>query len=182
MHTEWSEEQRIQDFIKRIPQIFSGDLTEYMIRGGFFTCPSSSGYHGAFEGGNFWHSRMVVILLREYTDKLGLKWERPESPEIVGWLHDLCKMDEYVKVSDGEGGFHYEHRRDTDLPGHGAKSAVMALSRMYLTDEEIRCICWHMGAFTGKDLWDGYTEAVKKYPNILWTHQADMAVSNVIGI
>ncbi len=176
----WKVKERIRDFEERIPPVFSEDLKEYMVEGGFFTCPASAGHHGAFEGGNFWHSRMVAMLLREYTDRLGLEWERPESPEIIGWLHDLCKMDEYILVRDGKP--HYEHRRDTGIPGHGTKSAVMALSRMYLTDEEIRCICWHMGAFTGKDLWGGYTEAVKKYPNILWTHQADMVASNVNGI
>ncbi len=185
MHKEWNEKQRIEDFLQRILPVFNEELTDYMIKGGFFTGPSSTGHdgrHGAFEGGNFWHSRMVAILLREYTDRMGLKWERPESPEIVGWLHDLCKMDEYRKTGNGAGGCCYEHRKDTDLVGHGMKSALMALGRMYLTDEEIRCICWHMGAFTGKEKWEGYAEAVRKYPNILWVHQADMMVSQVVGI
>ncbi len=180
----WQVKERIRDFEERIPAIFSEDLKEYMVEGGFFTCPASAGHHGAFEGGNFWHSRMVAMLLREYTDRFGLEWERPESPEIIGWLHDLCKMDEYIEYiieQDGKGKTVYKHKIST-LPGHGEKSVMMAERFMYLTEEEVHCICWHMGAFTGKDLWDGYTEAVRKYPNILWTHQADMVASNVNGI
>lgn len=186
MVREWNEEQRIKDFLERIPQSFTEDIIEYMISGGFFAGTSSTGTHGthgAYLGGNSWHSRMVAMLLREYTDKIGLQWERPESPEIIGWLHDLCKMDEYIWIdgSSTQSG-HYERVRDTLLSGHGDKSAILALSKMHLTDEEIMCIRWHMGAFEGKDKWDAYTAAVKKYPNILWTHQADMIASQVKNI
>ncbi len=178
---EWDRKKRIEDFEARMPPVFSGELVEYMVQNGFFTCPSSTGEdgrHGAFEGGNYWHSRMVSMLIREYTEKMGLTWERPESPEVIGWLHDLCKMDEYERV----GREIYTRRKDTPLQGHGVKSAIIALSRMYLTDEEICCICWHMGAFTGESKWDAYTKAVKRYPNILWVHQADMVASQVKGV
>lgn len=182
MFTEWDEEQRIEDFKKRIPPIFNENLVEYMIKNGFFKSPSSKEYHGNFEGGNYWHSRMVTILLREYTDELELCWERPESPEIIGWLHDICKMDSYIRVQGEDGKYRYEYNKRMILCGHGEKSAIMALSKMYLTDEEIMCIRWHMGAFEGKESWNTYREAVKKYPNILWTHQADMMASQVKGI
>lgn len=181
MDNGWDEQQRIEDFMKRKPKAFNDELVDYMITGGFFVCPSSANHHGAFEGGNFWHSRMVSILIREYTDKIGLEWGRHESPEIIGWLHDLCKMDDYIKT-EGSSGIYYERRQDTEITGHGTKSAIMALSRMHLTDEEIRCICWHMGAFTGKGEWGSYTAAVRKYPNILWVHQADMVASQIKGI
>lgn len=186
MNKEWNEEQRIKDFLERIQPVFTEDIIDYMISGGFFTGPSSTGAHGThgvFPGGNFWHSRMVGMLLREYTDKMGLQWERPESPQVIGWLHDLCKMDEYIWIdgSSTQAG-HYEHKKNIILSGHGDKSAILALSKMHLTDEEIMCIRWHMGAFEGKDKWDSYTAAVKKYPNILWTHQADMVASQVMNI
>lgn len=161
--------------------MISEDLVDYMADGGFFSCPASSRHHGSFAGGNFWHSKTVAELLREYTDKVGLQWERPESPEIIGWLHDLCKMDEYEMVGSDKGCY-YKKRKDKDLIGHGTKSAIIALSKMYLTDEEIRCICWHMGAFTEEQNWGSYIEAVRKYPNILWVHQADMVASQVEGI
>ncbi len=182
MNKEWNEEKRIEDFKKRIPQVFSNELIGYMIERSFFTCPSSTKHHGAFEGGNFWHSRMVAMLLREYTEKMELEWERPESPEVIGWLHDLCKMDEYIKTTTQEEIFRYKKNQGTSITGHGIKSAVIAMQRMRLTDEEAHCIIWHMGAFTGESSWGNYSAAVKKYPNILWVHQADMMASNVKGI
>lgn len=53
---------------------------------------------------------------------------------------------------------------------------------MTLTDEEIMCIRYHMGAFTDKSEWNDYTRAVRNYPNVLWTHQADMLASHVAGV
>lgn len=63
------------------------------------------------------------------------------------------------------------------------QESVMLLSQVYtLTDEEIMCIRYHMGAFTDKDEWNDYTRAVRNYPNVLWTHQADMLASHVAGV
>lgn len=179
MQEKQNEEKRIEEFLEQIPPVFSENLVEYMIDEGFFRIPAGKTHHGSFEGGNYFHSRMVANLLREYTEKIGLKWERPESPEVVGWLHDLCKIDEYIKIKDEQEKYHYEYNKRTVLCGHGDKSVIVALSKMYLTDEEIMCIFWHRGAFEGKEKWDNYCEAVKRYPNILWTHQADMAASQV---
>ena len=76
----------------------------------------------------------------------------------------------------------WEYNPDTLLKGHGDKS-VMLLSQFYtLTDEEIMCIRYHMGAFTDKSEWNDYTRAVSQYPNVLWTHQADMLATHVAGV
>ena len=48
--------------------------------------------------------------------------------------------------------------------------------------EEVLCIRYHMGAFVSKEEWQDYTRAVNKYPNVLWTHTADMLASHVAGI
>ena len=59
----------------------------------------------------------------------------------------------------------------------------MLLSQFYaLTEEEICCIRYHMGAFTPKEEWNDYTGAIHAYPNVLWTHHADMLASHVAGI
>lgn len=47
---------------------------------------------------------------------------------------------------------------------------------------KIMCIRYHMGAFTDKSEWNDYTRAVRQYPNVLWTHQADMLASHVAGV
>lgn len=44
------------------------------------------------------------------------------------------------------------------------------------------CIRWHMGAFDERENWKYYSAAVKKYPNVLYTHVADMTASQIIGV
>ena len=151
-----------------------------LINSGFFTAPASTKYHGNYEGGLFDHSYMVAKHLVELTEKNELHWERECSPYIVGMFHDLCKMDNYKATPKGE--YPYEYNNDTLLKGHGVKS-VMLLSQFYsLTTEEIACITYHMGAFTPKEEWRDFTGAVNKYPNVLWTHTADMIASHVEGV
>ena len=50
------------------------------------------------------------------------------------------------------------------------------------SSREIACIRWHMGAFDDKELWKSYTLAVKLYPNVLYTHTADMHAAHIMGI
>ena len=61
-------------------------------------------------------------------------------------------------------------------------SFAVAKFLVQLTEEEIMCIRYHMGAFTDKSEWNDYTRAVHQYPNVLWTHQADMLASHVAGV
>lgn len=143
---------------------------------GFFTAPASTKYHGNYEGGLCDHSINVAEVLVELTQELDLKWERPESPYIVGFFHDLCKIDNYKKNAQGE----YEYNNDTLFKGHGDKSLMILSSLLQLTEEESACIRYHMGAFTGKEEWSDYTSAIHKYPNVLFTHTADMIAAHII--
>jgi hypothetical protein len=169
--------------------IFNNDVIHTIVLEelGFFTAPASTKYHGAYEGGLFDHSLAVANILVDITEKLGLEWERPESPYIVGMYHDLCKCDNYVKINSFEEvapvGIRYKHNPNMIIPGHGDKSVIIAQKYIELTDEEIACIRWHMGAYE-KDpkMWDYYNRAVAKYPNVLWTHTADMLASHVKNI
>lgn len=147
---------------------------------GFFTAPASTKYHGAYEGGLFDHSLETAKQLVNLTEKLGLKWEKQDSPFIVGMYHDLCKCDNYViDVETGK----YKYNPDMILDGHGEKSVIMLQKIVHLTDEEIACIRWHMGAYeTDTKMWDYYGRAIEKYPNVLYTHTADMIASKIVGI
>ena len=168
--------ERIQLLRKEL-SILSAEKIEKLVEMGYFECPSSTKYHGAYAGGNFDHSFAVANILTDYTSKLGLTWERPESPKIVGYLHDLAKVDDYVWTGD-----RYEYNTKKLLTGHGDKSVILALGILSLTDEEIFCIRYHMGAFTDKQEWAYYNNIVKKYPNVLYTHTADMLASQVVGL
>ena len=146
---------------------------------GFFTAPASTKYHGAYEGGLFDHSLQVAKELVNLTKKLGLTWKNPNSPAIVGMCHDLCKCDAYVWDIETNS---YKYNNDI-IPGHGEKSVIMLQKVIFLTDEEIACIRWHMGAYE-KDpkMWEYYGRAIEKYPNVLYTHTADMIASKIIGV
>ena len=144
---------------------------------GFFTAPASTHYHGAYAGGLFDHSYAVTKNLLALTEKLGLIWENARSPYIVGFLHDLCKCHMYIAKDTG-----FEYNKDLYLPGHGDRSVILAQQFMMLTEEEILCIRWHMGAFDDKDKWNAYGNAIERYPNVLWTHTADMMASRIDGI
>lgn len=170
--------------------VVSDDMVDYLITNGFFTAPASTKYHGNYEGGLFEHSYAVTKFLLTLTQDNHLTWKNPRAPYIVGMFHDLCKIDQYRHpasrlITDGVpvmDSFKWEYNPDALLKGHGDKS-VMLLSQFYtLTDEEIMCIRYHMGAFTDKSEWNDYTRAVRNYPNVLWTHQADMLASHVAGV
>lgn len=170
--------------------VVSDDMMEYLTVYGFFTAPASTKYHGNYEGGLLEHSYMVTKFLLTLTQDNHQIWRKARSPFIVGMFHDLCKIDQYRHpasdlVVDGmllPDPSKWEYNPDTLLKGHGDKS-VMLLSQFYtLTDEEIMCIRYHMGAFTDKSEWNDYTRAVSQYPNVLWTHQADMLASHVAGV
>ena len=146
---------------------------------GFFTAPASANHHGNYEGGLFDHSYAVTKELLNLTKKLGLTWSHSNSPHIVGMYHDLCKCDMYVKT-DSRSIEPYKYNRHCKFTGHGDKSVILVKEHVNLTEEEELCILWHMGSFeTDTSKWRGYTNAVKKYPNVLYTHTADMIASQV---
>ena len=176
----------VEDRMKLFGQVMlphvSEDFGDWLYDNGFFTAPASTKYHGNYEGGLFDHSFTMMNILVELSAKNDLHWQRAASPFIVGMLHDLCKIDQY-KPNKPESVDEppYVYNTSTLLKGHGDKSVMMIASHLQLTEEEVMCIRYHMGAFTDKEEWNDYTRAVHKYPNVLWTHHADMIASHIVG-
>jgi len=85
-----------------------------------------------------------VKFLVELTEKNNLKWQRPESPYIVGMFHDLCKIDQYrhpvvAEAARLDGLIDYitdenswEYNPDVILKGHGEKSVMLHVSILTL--------------------------------------------------
>ena len=174
--------EETKTLIKKLNNVCDTVYVESKIREmGFLEAPASTCHHLAEEGGLLQHSLNVVHALIDLTEKMDLKWSRPESPVIVGLFHDLCKCDCYTvapfKSFTGDVVYHWND--DTLLKGHGTKSVMLASTLMQLTEEEVACITYHMGAFTEKDEWNDYTRAIHKYPNVLWTHTADMIAAHI---
>lgn len=177
----------------KLGTILSEEFKTYLLANGFFSAPASTKYHGAYEGGLFDHSFAVMNFLVELSAKNGLKWQRTESPFIVGMFHDLCKIDNYrhpivEELFDGNKACpiydesKWEYNPNTRFKGHGDKSIILLSQHIVLTEEEALCIRYHMGAFVEKDEWRDYTNAIHRYANVLWTHHADMLASHVVGI
>ena len=160
-----------------VASIFAPQLVEALKNIGFFEAPASTKWHGAYEGGLFEHSYVVGRELQKLTDELGLEWEREGSPWIVGIFHDLCKVDTYRY--DIETCSYVWDDQDVIVKGHGIKSLVYASKILELTPEEEACILYHMGAFTPEKEWGNYTNAIHKYPNVLYTHTADMIATHI---
>lgn len=189
-----TEKNRLDLFMKTpLADFISEDFKTYLLAEGFFRSPASTKYHGAYEGGLFDHSFAVMNFLVELSAKNGLRWKRAESPFIVGMFHDLCKIDQYrhpiketLYVGSEEATIYdeqaWEYNPNTLVKGHGDKSVILLSQHMTLTEEESMCILYHMGAFTDKEHWRSFTDAVHKFPNVLWTHQADMIASHVVGV
>ena len=180
-----SESKRMEMFVELISgpttmlDISAQSLTGRLFEFGYFLAPASTRYHGAREGGLFDHSYMVTKNLLHLTKALDLKWERDISPYYVGMLHDICKCGQYTKEIDGSG---WTFNKDLVLPGHGDRSVILAQQLLNLTDEEVACIRWHMGAFDDKEHWNSYGRAIERFPNVLWTHTADMMASRINGV
>lgn len=174
-----TREERIKSYNEFMPmsERIQVEILEMI---GFFSAPASTKHHGAYKGGLFDHSLAVTEELVRMTKKLELKWKREESPYIVGMYHDLCKCEAYIWEEENKA---FTYNNDMIIPGHGDKSVIMASAHIRLTEEEIACIRWHMGAFE-KDtkMWGYYGRAIEKYPNVLYTHTADMAASRIRGI
>jgi hypothetical protein len=161
---------------------FDENFVNWLETQGYFEAPAGTHHHGAEIGGLLQHSFQVAVELQYLTDTLKLEWNRPESPVIVGLLHDVCKLDDYVwtiqDFPNGEKKIDIRWNKDRE-EGHGSKSLEILNSRILLTDQEKQCIRYHMGAFTDKSEWHLYSDAVSKDINVLYTHTADMIASQV---
>ena len=62
----------------------------------FYSAPASTKGHGSFEGGLLVHSLSVYRLLGNFSKNI--KEVNPASVVIVGLLHDLCKVNFYIKT------------------------------------------------------------------------------------
>ncbi|MGN0338641.1 MAG: HD domain-containing protein [Lachnospiraceae bacterium] len=177
-----------RDFITSTSGAIPEEIAEELDDLAYFMCPAGRSHHGAYVGGLYEHSRNVAQELSYLTSKLGLTWERPQSPVIIGFLHDICKTYQYDIIINHEKPDGYEIRwnKNNIIPGHGEASVyiIQELEVKHpcfkLTDEEKACIRYHMGAYTDKSEWDTLDTAIKRYPNIIYTHMADMFASKII--
>jgi hypothetical protein len=183
------EKMKIEAFIRALDEaeIFENESARdefmtWLTSTGYFIAPASLNHHSSQTGGLCDHSFAVTQCLMELSHDNSLSWSRPQSPAIIGLFHDICKADDYVCVGCEQGGSVWEWNKNAIFTGHGDKSVLMLAPHLTLTEEEVMCIRWHMGAFDEKENWSRYTAAIHKYPNVLWTHTADMIATHGWGM
>ena len=123
----------------------------------FFTAPSSTRFHGSYEGGLVEHSINVYHCLKDYLERERVKQQynincSDETIAVVSLLHDLCKINFYsvdfrnAKNADGVWEkVPYYTINDTLPYGHGEKSVYIISGFMRLSREEAFAIRYHMG-------------------------------------
>lgn len=151
----------------------------------FFTAPSSTRYHGSYEGGLVEHSINVYHCLNDYLSRNRVKelYQMDFSSEtvaIVALLHDLCKINYYIvdyrnsKNADGVWEKVPYYKIDDSLPyGHGEKSVYIISSYMKLSREESFAIRYHMG-FSGIEDKNSIGKAFEMFPLAFAVSVADM--------
>lgn len=167
-------------------------LIDYLDNTDFYEAPASTKYHLSKEGGLLEHTLNVYDCL----ERIAATRIDKNSIIISALLHDLCKVNFYVKVTksrkmgmkvndygkvvaDWQDYETYEVE-DTFPIGHGEKSVIIAQKYISLTDLEIAMIRWHMGPGRDDSEWTGFYKACTKYPEVALIHNADMEATYVI--
>lgn len=180
-------EEFIKIYTENIKREGADRLLEYLqsSQSDFFVAPASTRFHGSYEGGLLEHSINVYHCLKDYLERERVKEiynlnYSDESIAIVSLLHDLCKVNCYVKgtrnVKDKSGVWQqvptFEY--SDDMPyGHGEKSVYIISGFMKLTREEAFAIRYHMG-FSGTEPQNNVGSAFEKYPLAFALSTADM--------
>lgn len=145
----------------------------------FFEAPASTIYHENYTGGLCEHS------LKVYDNMMKLKNEfkfdiDDEQITIMALLHDVCKVNTYVKDKKnqkiGQNWVTVDYwKRNDDYPiGHGQKSIIeIQKTGFILTDLEILSIVAHMNGYDKSDLFNA-SNIYDKNELTIWLHLADM--------
>lgn len=183
-------EEFIRIFNEKIHRDGADKLLDFLEnKSDFFTCPASTRYHNAFEGGLLRHSLNVYKCLCAYMERPRVKEEygltaTDESIAVVALLHDLCKVNFYrtsyrnaknEKTGQWEKVPYYEIH-DTLPYGHGEKSVYMLSGFIRLTRDEAMAIRWHMG-FSGPEDKNQVGRALEMFPLAFALSVADMEAS-----
>ena len=185
--SETKKDEFIRIYKENITRPGSEKLLNYLLseQSDFFTAPSSTRYHGSYEGGLVEHSVNVYECLKDYlsrprTAELYSMEYSDETVALVSLLHDVCKMNfytvDYRNAKNAQGVWEkvpYYTINDTLPYGHGEKSVYIVSGFMRLTREEAFAIRYHMG-FSGIEDRNSIGKAFEMFPLAFALSTADM--------
>jgi hypothetical protein len=184
------KDEFIQIYTENVKRNGSERLLEYLLsdQSDFFTAPSSTRYHGSYEGGLVQHSVNVYHCLKDYLSRestktlYGMNYSE-ETIALVALLHDVCKINIYevdyrnTKNEVGQWIRVPYYRLNDKMPyGHGEKSVYIVSGFMRLSREEAFAIRYHMG-FSGIEDKNTIGKALEMFPLALALNVADMEAS-----
>ena len=188
-----AKDEFIQIYQEKIQRPGSQRLLDYLTSDAsdFFTAPSSTRYHSAYEGGLVQHSVNVYHCLVDYlsrprTKELYRMNYSDETVALVSLLHDICKLNfytvDYRNAKNAEGKWEKVpyYRIEDNLPyGHGEKSVYIISGYMRLTREEAFAIRYHMGFSNAANTEQisNVGKAFEMFPLALALNVADMEAS-----
>lgn len=185
--SETKKDEFIRIYKENITRPGSEKLLSYLLseQSDFFTAPSSTRYHGPYEGGLAEHSVNVYECLKDYLSRprtaelYGMEYSN-ETVALVSLLHDVCKMNfytvDYRNAKNAQGVWEkvpYYTINDTLPYGHGEKSVYIVSGFMRLTREEAFAIRYHMG-FSGIEDRNSIGKAFEMFPLAFALSTADM--------
>lgn len=188
-----AKEEFISIYTENIKRPGAEKLLDYLTnKCDFFTAPSSTRFHGAYEGGLVQHSVNVYHCLKDYLERqrvkdvYGMNYSE-ETIAIVSLLHDLCKINfytvDYRNAKNADGVWEkvpYYTITDSMPYGHGEKSVYIISGYLYgenrLSREEAFAIRYHMG-FSGNEDKNSIGKALEMYPLAFALSVADMEAS-----
>lgn len=181
------KDEFVEIFKEKITRPGSDKLLNYLLseQSDFFTAPSSTRFHGSYEGGLVEHSLNVYKCLVDYLERPRTKElyrmdYSEETVALVALLHDVCKMNFYTvdyrnaKNAQGQWEKVPYYTINDQLPyGHGEKSVYIVSGFMRLTREEAFAIRYHMG-FSGIEDKNSIGKAFEMFPLAFALSVADM--------
>ena len=160
------------------------DVKDWLIGKGFLAAPYS--FHQLsmrYDGSLFDHAFNTATALQVITRNSGMRWERPESPLIVGMFSELYRLDWYddadtcAGVTANTRNFRSRVKNVSPIRGWTDKSIMMLSTQFRLTEEEVYCILFSHEDSDNDNATGDFMDAVKKYPNVLFTYTASTYAS-----
>lgn len=174
-----SERKESLEKLFELLEIDSSNIPDWFMES-LLSDPASTRFHGDYPGGLLEHSANVALTLMYFEHNGITNFHKKRSPVVVGLLHDLCKVGTYIS----EQGLFSKNTEEL-WKGHATKTLCLLSTDMFggfkLTEQEALCIRYHMGAYE-IDEWDAFAQAIHKYPEVLFTHTADMYATHVLGV
>lgn len=190
----------VRRIVDRFGAMRTAQFLSYLHDNGFFNAPASTKWHLAYAGGLLAHSINVAEQMIKLAASYGV--DSIESCAVIGFFHDVCKMDAYV-YDKASGKFKWNKNRLFDVTNdseHGELSVKRISAFLPLSDAEKAAIEWHMGLYDWrlnpprnasdmtadeilsniKAMRQKYEDTCNQYSMVKLAHIADMIASQIV--